>query len=147
MHPDSPRLVMQSWNMVVPIAPQAAALFYTNLFRRDPDLRPMFRGDMEQQGQRLMSMIGMAVGRLNNIGSLLPQLRALGQRHTGYGVRREHYGTVGAALLETLEQGLGEAFTPEVARAWTEVYTLLAGAMAPDESADEEFEATLVELA
>ena len=122
-------LVQQSWNRIRPIATQAAQLFYRNLFERDPQLRQMFRGDMEVQGQRLMQMIGMAVGRLDDLDTLLPALRALGQRHEGYGVRREHYDTVGAALLDTLAQGLGEAFSAEVRQAWTEVYGALVAAM------------------
>lgn len=122
-------LVQQSWNRIRPIATQAAQLFYRNLFERDPQLRQMFRGDMEAQGQRLMQMIGMAVGRLDDLDTLVPALRALGQRHTSFGVRLEHYDTVGAALLDTLQQGLGDAFTAEVRKAWAEVYGIIVVAM------------------
>lgn len=129
MRTDTTQLVQQSWSLVLPIAPQAAALFYANLFQRDPSLQRMFRGDMQQQGRRLMQMIGLAVQRLDDLDGMLSTLREMGQRHTGYGVRRVHYDTMGAALLETLAQVLGQAFTDELALAWAEAYAVLAGAM------------------
>lgn len=122
-------LVQRSWAQVLPIAPQAAELFYNNLFAADPSLRGMFRGDMKVQGMRLMGMISAAVGKLDPIEQLVPVLQDLGRRHMGYGVQPQHYDTVGAALLQTLEQGLGAAFTVEVRAAWTTVYGLMAGTM------------------
>ncbi len=108
------RLVRDSFALVQPIAPQAAALFYNHLFEADPSLRALFRGDMAQQGARLMTMIGSAVGLLEKPEVLMPVLCNLGARHVNYGVQDAHYATVGGALLLTLEQGLGAAFTPEV---------------------------------
>ena len=122
-------LVRSSFALVQPIAPQAAALFYANLFEADPALRGLFTGDMDQQGVRLMSMIGAAVGMLDRPATLLPVLRKLGARHAGYGVTDTHYGTVGAALLKTLDQGLGDAFTPDVREAWTVLYGVIASTM------------------
>lgn len=123
-------LVRRSWAQVLPIAPQAAELFYGNLFAADPALRGLFRGDMKAQGLRLMGMISAAVGKLDQIDQLVPVLQDLGRRHMGYGVQPQHYDAVGAALLQTLDQGLGEkAFTPDVRAAWTAVYALLAGTM------------------
>ena len=129
MHHHTIKLVQHSWAQVLPIAPIAAELFYGHLFVADPTLIPLFRGNLRAQGDRLMSMIGVAVGKLDDLDKLVPVLRGLGQRHSGYGVRAQHYDTVGAALLTTLEQGLGEAFTPEVRAAWTEVYALVAQTM------------------
>ena len=123
------KLLQHSWAQVLPIAPIAAELFYGHLFVADPTLIPLFRGNMRAQGEKRMSMIGVAVGKLDDLDKLVPVLRGLGQRHTGYGVRAQHYDTVGAALLTTLEQGLGEAFSPEVRAAWTEVYALVAQTM------------------
>jgi len=123
------RLVQDSFAKVAPIAEQAAQLFYDRLFGLDPKLKPLFRGDMKEQGKKLMSMIGAAVKGLNNLEKLVPVVQALGVRHKGYGVKAEHYGTVGAALLWTLQQGLKSAFTPEVRAAWTKVYGVLAGVM------------------
>jgi hemoglobin-like flavoprotein len=129
MTPDTVVLVQSSWNQVVPIAPQAAALFYDELFARDPALKPLFRGDMAQQGAKLMQMIGVAVSKLDEPAVLVPALQALGRRHRGYGVAPAHYDTVGAALLATLEKGLGSAFTAEVRAAWTTTYGVMAGVM------------------
>ena len=123
------RLVQQSWAKVLPIAPQAAELFYASLFALDPALMPMFRGDMRVQGQRLMGMIGAAVGKLDQLDTLVPVLQDLGRRHDGYGVQQQHYDTVGSALLKTLQQGLGDACTPEVHAAWAVVYGVMAGVM------------------
>ena len=129
-------LVRSSFALVQPIAPQAAALFYDNLFVADPSLRSLFRGNMAQQGERLMTMIGSALGLLDRPAALMPVLRTLGSRHVAYGVKDRHYETVGAALLKTLEQGLGAAFTAEVRAAWVDLYgvisrTMMEGAREP----------------
>jgi hemoglobin-like flavoprotein len=123
------QLVRDSFDLVEPIAPQAAALFYANLFAADPSVKPLFRGDMVQQGERLMTMIGLAVAKLDDLDVLIPALQGLGQRHAGYGVRDAHYDSVGSALLKTLQQGLGVAFTDEVEAAWVEVYGVMASTM------------------
>lgn len=122
-------LVKNSFRKVLPIADQAAALFYARLFELDPSLRPLFRGDMAEQGRKLMTMIATAVGSLDRLEQIVPAVRALGARHGGYGVKEEHYATVGAALLWTLEKGLGPEFTPAVREAWTSTYSLLANTM------------------
>jgi methyl-accepting chemotaxis protein len=122
-------LVQDSWQKVAAIAPQAAELFYQNLFAADPSIKPLFKGDMPEQGKKLMQMIGAAVGKLNDLPALVPILQGLGKRHAGYGVEDSHYQTVGAALLKTLEQGLGADFTEEVKQAWTAVYTVMADVM------------------
>jgi hemoglobin-like flavoprotein len=129
MTPHQIDLVQRTFAQVKPIAPAAAELFYARLFTLDPSLRPMFRSDMSRQGQMLMSMIGAAVNGLSNLEKLAPVVRQLGARHAGYGVQTEHYDTVGDALLWTLEQGLGDAFTPEVSDAWAAAYGLLAEVM------------------
>lgn len=112
-----------------PLPTPAAELFYTRLFAHDPSLRAMFPGDMTEQKKKLMTMLRMAVASLNRLDDLVPAVQALGARHASYGVTFEMYKTVGAALLWTLEQGLGAAFTPEVKAAWVAVYTLLANTM------------------
>ena len=130
MTPEQKHLVQTTWEQVVPIADQAAILFYDRLFTLDPELRPLFtHGDMAEQRRKLMQMITVAVRGLDRIGELMPAVEALGRRHAGYKVRERDYDTVGAALLWTLEQGLGEAFTPEVHEAWALVYGTLAGIM------------------
>jgi hemoglobin-like flavoprotein len=129
MTSESIRLVQTSWQTVLPIADQAATLFYGRLFELDPSLRVLFRGDMAEQGKKLMQMITVAVKSLTNLDQVIPAVQALGRRHVGYGVTDAHYSTVGMALLWTLEQGLGAGFTPEVRAAWTETYTTLATVM------------------
>lgn len=129
MTPNQIDLVQQSFANVRPIAAAAAELFYQRLFTLDPSLRALFTGDMQRQGQMLMNMIGAAVSGLSRLETLAPVVRQLGARHGGYGVRAEHYGTVGATLLWTLEQGLGARFTPEVRQAWACAYEVLAEVM------------------
>ncbi len=129
MKPEAIALVRQSWTHVAAISPQAAALFYQNLFEADPALRSLFHADLGEQGAKLTQMLGAAVAGLDEPETLAPVLQALARRHTGYGVRPEHYATVGAALLRTLEQGLGTAFTPPVRAAWAEVYGMVADVM------------------
>lgn len=129
MTPNEITLVKESFRQVAPISDQAAAIFYARLFELDPSLRPLFRGDMVEQGRKLMAMIAMVVASLDKLDRLVPTVRELGARHVTYGVRDEHYATVGAALLWTLEKGLGPAFTAETRQAWTSAYTLLADTM------------------
>lgn len=123
------QLVQNSFNQVRPIAVTAAVLFYNRLFTLDPSLRPMFKGDMAHQGRMLMSMLSAAVNGLTNLAALVPVVHQLGARHASYGVRDEHYATVGSALVWTLELGLGDAFTLDVRKAWTAAYGLLANTM------------------
>ena len=129
MTPKQIDLVQQTFADIKPIAPAAAELFYSRLFMLDPSLRKMFTGDMAKQGQMLMSVIGTSVNGLRNLEALSPVVRHLGSRHVGYGVKDEHYATVGSALLWTLQIGLKEKFTPEVREAWAAAYTLLSDVM------------------
>lgn len=129
MSPQQIELVRSSFTQVAPIAGSAAKLFYSRLFELDPSLRPLFKSNLEEQGNKLMTMIGDAVGLLDQPEKLLPLAQDLGRRHAAYGVEDAHYETVGAALLWTLEKGLGAAFTPEVEQAWAAVYGLLSSTM------------------
>ncbi|MEW8323053.1 MAG: globin family protein [Candidatus Thiodiazotropha taylori] len=129
MTPEQITHVKSSWSKVEPIADQAAALFYARLFEVYPEVKPYFKGDMEAQGKKLMSMIGTAVGSLDNLEPLLPVIRESGKRHAEYGVQAVDYDKVADALLWTLGEGLGDAFTDEVKDAWVVTYTALAGVM------------------
>lgn len=122
-------LVQASFDLVRPIADQAAETFYTRLFEIAPHLRGMFKHDIKKQGAMLMSTLGLAVGSLNDLEKILPAVRSLGQRHAGYGVTAEHYQPVAEAFLWTLEFYLGKEFTPELKAAWVEAYTTLASVM------------------
>ena len=130
MNSDQIRLVRTTWNQVVLIADTAARLFYERLFEMEPELRRLFgRTDMEQQRKKLMQTLAVAVGALDRLETLRPALEALGRRHVDYGVEARHYDLVGAALLWTLEQGLGDGYTESVQQAWSSAYALLAGIM------------------
>jgi len=129
MTPVEIQLVKESWQKVVPIADQAAALFYNRLFELDPGLKSLFKGDMKNQGRKLTAMINTAVVNLSNLSSIVGAVEDLGRRHVDYGVLPAHYDTVGTALLWTLEQGLGDAFTPETKAAWAETYGTIAAVM------------------
>jgi hemoglobin-like flavoprotein len=122
-------LVRESFDLIEPIAPQAGAMFYANLFEADPSLQGLFKGNMEQQAAKLMQMIAVAVAKLDQPEVLMPVLDQLGRRHAGYGVQDQHYDTVGAALLKTLYQGLGVAYNEDVEEAWVTVYAVLAARM------------------
>ena len=141
MNGEQINLVQESFGKVVPIADTAAALFYGRLFDIDPALEPLFKGDMVEQGRKLMQMIGVAVKSLDRLEQVLPAVRMLGARHAGYGVREKDYDTVGSALIWTLKKGLGDGFTPETEAAWAEVYTTLAGVMKDAQAAATQTEA------
>lgn len=129
MTPDQVKLVQQSFSKVVPIADQAAILFYDRLFETAPQVKAMFPADMTEQRKKLIAMLAAVVNGLGDLPSILPAASALAKRHVAYGAKAEHYPVVGAALLWTLEKGLGEAWTPDVAAAWTAAYGTLSGFM------------------
>lgn len=129
MTPEQVGIVQTSWKKVVPIAEQAAALFYDRLFELDPAVKPLFKTDLKSQGRKLTSMLNTAVVNLHRVEEIIPAVQDLGKRHVGYGVKASHYDTVGAALLWTLGQGLGDEFDAAAEQAWTEAYTTLASVM------------------
>ncbi|WP_440905216.1 globin family protein [Catenovulum sp. SX2] len=129
MQDNAVELVQSTFAKVAPIADQAAAMFYARLFEIAPEVRPLFKADLTEQGAKLMQMIGTAVASLTNLDALVPVAQDLAKRHIDYGVTKAHYAVVGDALIWTLEQGLGDAFTAEVKQAWVDVYGLLSSVM------------------
>jgi hemoglobin-like flavoprotein len=129
MTPKQIALVQDSWKKVQPVAEQAAALFYGRLFELEPSVQALFKGDMNEQGRKVMSMITVAVNSLGRLDSIVPAVQALGRRHASYGVEDRHYTIVESALVWTLGQGLGNAFTKEVEDAWRTAYGVLATTM------------------
>jgi nitric oxide dioxygenase len=123
------KLVQESFAKVAPISEQAAVIFYDRLFEVAPAVKAMFPADMTEQRKKLMAVLAVVVKGLSNLESVLPAASALAKRHVGYGAKPEHYPVVGGALLWTLEKGLGEAWTPEIAAAWTAAYGTLSGYM------------------
>jgi len=129
MTPHQIALIRDSFDKVVPIQATAAELFYNRLFTIAPEVRPLFKGDMAEQGRKLMAALALITRSLDDLDTLLPTAARLAERHVGYGVQPEHYPPVGEALLWTLETGLEDAFTPEVKRAWAEAYGTLSAVM------------------
>jgi len=129
MTPQQITLVQTTWAQVVPIKEKAAELFYGKLFELDPAVKPLFKDDIVEQGKKLMMAINTVVNSLEKIETMVPIIQDMGRRHAGYGVKDQHYDTVGAALIWTLGTGLGSAFTPDVKEAWVGAYTLLATVM------------------
>lgn len=129
MTPEQVAMVQESFQKVVPIAGTAADLFYDRLFTIAPDVRSMFPDDLKEQKKKLIAMLATAVTNLHQVDKIIPAVEELGKRHVAYGVTAAHYEPVGAALLWTLEKGLGADFTPPLKAAWTETYMTLAGVM------------------
>ena len=129
MTPAEVTLVKSTFDQVKPIAADAAAMFYGRLFEIAPEVKPMFKGDIKEQGRKLMTTLAVVVNGLDNLPAILPAASALAKKHVAYGVTPQHYAPVGAALLWTLERGLGPAWTPPVAAAWTGAYTTLSSFM------------------
>jgi hemoglobin-like flavoprotein len=129
MNPTQIKLVQDSFSKVAPISEQAAVMFYDRMFEVAPSVRAMFPGDMTEQRKKLMGTLAVVVNGLDNLESVLPAASALAKRHVSYGAKPEHYPVVGGALLWTLEKGLGEAWTSDVAAAWTAAYGTLSGYM------------------
>jgi nitric oxide dioxygenase len=129
MTPEQVQLVQESFSKVAPIAEQAAVMFYDRLFEMAPQVKAMFPTDMTEQRKKLMATLAVVVNGLSNLESILPAAAALAQRHVAYGAKAEHYPVVGSALLWTLEKGLGDGWTPDIASAWTAAYGTLSGFM------------------
>ena len=129
MTPKQIQLVQKTWKLVEPNAEQVAELFYGRLFHLEPSYRKLFKTNQKEQGKKLMQMIAVAVNGLPKLDTIVPAVEDLGRRHLDYNVTAEMYDTVGEALLWTLEQGLGDAYTDEVREAWTATYTTLADVM------------------
>jgi hemoglobin-like flavoprotein len=129
MTPDQIDLVQTSFAKVAPSADTAAGLFYGRLFEIAPETRPLFRGDMSEQGRKLMTTLGVVVNGLKNLDAILPAAKTLAVKHVGYGVTAAHYTSVGEALIWTLEKGLGPAFTTQTKEAWVAAYGALSSVM------------------
>lgn len=129
MTPKQVELVQASFSKVVPIADAAAGLFYGRLFEIAPEVKPMFKSDLGEQGRKLMTTLGVVVNGLRDLESILPAAASLAERHVEYGVQPEHYPPVGEALIWTLRKGLGDDFDEATETAWAEAYGTLSGAM------------------
>ena len=137
MTPRQIELMRTSWSAVETSSDAVATMFYDRLFELDPALRRLFaRTDMDTQHRIVMQTFKVVVASLDEFDTIVPFIQALGRVHARYGVREEHYDTVGAALMWTLDRGLGDAFDDETADAWATAYDTLASVMI--QAADEE---------
>ncbi len=122
-------LLRSSWALVEPQSDRVAGLLYQNLFRQAPHLQALFKHDLQRQGQMLVTLLAGVVAALDRLEPMMPVLRELAIRHVAWGVKAAHYDSVGAALLLTLSQSLGQHFSPPVLQAWAAAWALLAGVM------------------
>jgi hemoglobin-like flavoprotein len=122
-------LVQQSWSQVLPVAKQAGLLFYSKLFEAAPGVRHLFKPDISEQANKLVTILGYVVSKLNRMDELLPEVQKLGARHNSYGTQPAHYEVVGQCLIATLKEGLGNSWTPEVQDAWVTAYNTLKNVM------------------
>jgi hemoglobin-like flavoprotein len=129
MTPVQIQRVQASFAKVLPIAEPAAAIFYARLFELAPEVRALFKGDMVEQGRKLMAMLRTVVSLLDKPDVLVPAAQRLAERHVEYGAKPAHYAVVGEALIDTLAKGLGNDFTPETREAWLAAYGLLSSVM------------------
>lgn len=129
MTPEQVVLVKNSWALFAQKAEKVAEIFYNKVFELDPPLQPLFKGNMTEQGRKIMEMIDTVVNSLDRLEAIFPNVELLGERHAHYGVKDQDYEVLGAALLWTLETQLGQDFTAETKNAWTIVYHELSRAM------------------
>jgi len=122
-------LVQSSFQQVQPIAEAAGMLFYERIFTLAPEARALFAEDIRPQALRTMAAVKFAVEGLERLDVVGPYLVKLGARHVRYGVQPEHFDVVGAALMWTLEKGLGDLFTPDVRDAWAAAWNVIVDAM------------------
>lgn len=129
MTPAQISIIQQSWQTVTPIADTTVDLFYSRLFFLNPQLRALFPAELADQKRKMVSMLSRLVTALSDVQSIIPSVQALGRRHALYGVTTRDYDTVAAALLWSLEQGLGKAWNDAVKESWIAAYALLSNVM------------------
>ncbi len=122
-------LVQRSFDKVVANSEFTEQWFYADLLVSAPQVKPLFKGNMEEQGMKFLPTLGMLVHSLDDLVTVIPIAGALARRHVEFGVRPEHYDAVGASLIRTLERSLAAEFTPEVRTACEDAYTTLSAAM------------------
>ncbi len=124
------KIIRNTWRSLQGIdATLLGDVFYSRLFLKEPSLRKMFQVPREIQAKKLIDMLDMIVSRLDRLNEVSENIKQLGQRHVGYGVKPKHYEEVGKALLWSISKGLGKDWNPEVEAAWTACYALLTDAM------------------
>ena len=129
MDPEQIHLIRRTFSLVERQKQVAALVFYRRLFSLDPSLRPMFGADIEEQGRKLMEILSVAVSMLEQPAALAAELEKLGARHVGYGVKEEHYATVGSALIGMLGDTLDDVFDKAAEAAWVALFGFVRDSM------------------
>jgi hemoglobin-like flavoprotein len=130
MTPDQILLVRASWSALAARADMLTITFYEKLFHIDPSAASLFTGvDMAAQRKKLAQALAVVVHAVDDPGTLIPALTAMGKRHASYGVEHRHFESVGAALISALADTLGTDFTTDVRDAWAQAYGAIADVM------------------
>lgn len=123
------QLVQSTFEQVRFMGEIPARIFYDRLFEIEPEVRPLFKGDMANQGRKLIATLAVMVGGLHSLPTIMPAVSALAKKHVDYGVTPAHYDIVRDALMWTLERSLGAGWTAEVETAWHGAYEMLSDVM------------------
>ena len=123
-------LIRSSFEAVKPHGSQVTEYFYDHLFANNPGVRPLFSAHLDAQRDRLWAALGALVANLDKTDTLVGMLQNLGRRHAGYGALPEHYPAVGESLIAALRHYAGDAWSPEVEKAWVEAYDVISSTMA-----------------
>jgi len=122
-------IIRTSFALVEPQTDELSRHFYATLFGRAPETRDLFPVNMEVQRSRLLRALVHVLQMIDQPDELVPFLQQLGRDHRKFGVLAQHYDAVGAALLTAIGTFTGNAWTPDVERAWTDAYYIVASAM------------------
>ena len=118
--------VRSSFDRIWPISTQTAGLFYDRLFEIAPEVRPLFRRDIDEQKRKFIATLAVIVGSLDDSSKLVSLTDNLARQHGEFGVQPAYYPIVGEALLWSLERGLGDNWTPGVAASWSKAYGVIS---------------------
>ena len=130
MTKDQILLIKKTWSIFREIDPVLIGdVFYSKLFFDVPQLENLFHTPKEDQSKKLVDMLSVIIGRLDNLEELTEEIKQLAIRHVQYGVKEQHYKAVGTALLWTLQQGLGRDWNEDVKEAWDACFQILSDTM------------------
>ncbi len=122
-------LVKDSWVTLVTRYEQAGQIFYDRLFEKNPDLRSLFKHEMETQNRKLLFAVSLIITKLSKLDKVKEEIKHLGRRHVDYGVLPKHFEPFGEAFLAMHQELLGDKWTPELEAAWEKVYQVISKAM------------------
>lgn len=129
MHLDTVSRVRQTWALILPQRKSVCRAFYRRLFARHPELRPLFKSDVDEQADLFVTMINTVISALEHPERVRPLIETLGARHADYGVHPEDYAKFEQVLLETLGESLGDELDAEAQAAWRQVFETLSQTM------------------